>query len=83
MSFRALATRFKHYDAAPVKEKPPSDRTVLMANPDGSVSYFREGADGEAEPVAVQDVVRMHLKRRKALRDDGRLPELPSWRERS
>jgi hypothetical protein len=72
-AFRALATRFKHFELPPAEVKAPSDRTFLIANSDGSVGYYREGANGQAEPVSLADTVWAHIKRRKRLREDRKL----------
>ena len=51
---------------------PKSDRTVLMAMPDGRVQYVRDRGDGKPEPVALRETILAHIKRKKRRREDDR-----------
>ena len=79
-AFRVLATRFRYIEPVEVR-KPPSDRTVLMADKYGRVGYVRDDGAGGVEPVNLQDAVKAHIKRRKLLREEGVIDDLPSWKQ--
>jgi hypothetical protein len=69
---RRYACMSRPYAAQQVQSKPTSDRTVLMADKYGAVSYVRDDGAGGVERVSQQDVVHAHIKRRKRQREDGK-----------
>src|SRR5262249_10575356 len=57
-AFRVLATRIKHFELPPPKPIKPTSEPVLIANPDGSVSY--------AEPFSIFEWAEKRRRKRES-----------------